>query len=87
MSTPKEEHEPILKQWDEENPKQVAPVVDEPLKPRSNPLVVVFWMLVNVTATVGIVFTNKAIFTDKSLVQMPVSSLHFISSVLLERCL
>ena len=39
-----------------------------------------FWMLVNIASTIGIVFTNKAVFSDKSLIKMPLmfTAFHFI---------
>ncbi|KAJ3346270.1 hypothetical protein HDU91_007090 [Kappamyces sp. JEL0680] len=41
--------------------------------------VVLFWMAVNVVATISIVFTNKAVFSDKNLVKMPAlfTAFHF----------
>ncbi|KAJ3310204.1 hypothetical protein HDV04_005221 [Boothiomyces sp. JEL0838] len=40
---------------------------------------VIVWMVINLFATVGIVFTNKAIFTDSKLVKMPITftAFHF----------
>lgn len=45
----------------------------------NNDKMVLLWMLINTLSTVGIVFTNKAVFSDPDLVKMPVSfaAFHF----------
>lgn len=47
--------------------------------PSKSQAVVLFWMAINTIATIGIVFTNKAIFSDPHLVKMPVAfaAFHF----------
>lgn len=49
-----------------------------PSAPKSQ-LIVGLWMAINTLATIGIVFTNKAVFSDPALVRMPVSfaAFHF----------
>jgi solute carrier family 35 protein E3 len=75
------EHEariPILEDW-KENETTSKNLLEEATKHRGTNWVVLLWMLINLLATVGIVFTNKAIFTDKTLVKMPVTftAFHF----------
>lgn len=74
-----------LEQVDVENesePKDLLPIPatqKEALAPKTSQTVVLFWMAINTLATIGIVFTNKAIFSDKNLVKMPVAfaAFHF----------
>lgn len=51
----------------------------EAVAPKTGQTVVLFWMAVNTMSTIGIVFTNKAIFSDPNLVKMPVTfaAFHF----------
>jgi solute carrier family 35 protein E3 len=70
---------PILDDWEgNETPTQKS--VEEKSNRVGTNWVVILWMVINVLATVGIVFTNKAIFTDKALVKMPVAftAFHFL---------
>ncbi|KAH8895035.1 triose-phosphate transporter [Thozetella sp. PMI_491] len=54
------------------------PVKEEP--PKSNFSSALIWMVVNTLATIGIVFTNKAIFSDPSLklAQLTFAAFHFV---------
>lgn len=66
----------------EAEPKDVLPLPatqKEALAPKTSQTVVLFWMAINTFATIGIVFTNKAIFSDPNLVKMPVAfaAFHF----------
>jgi solute carrier family 35, member E3 len=77
----------LERKWDEENPScemNKQSLDSETKEKHDSHLLVLFWMVVNLTATVAIVFTNKAIFTDKSLVKMPVSftAFHFFCTFL-----
>ena len=60
-------------------PKPVsAASAKQPVAQKSQ-LVVGMWMAINTFATIGIVFTNKAVFSDPALVRMPISfaAFHF----------
>ena len=66
----------------EAEPKDLLPIPamqkDMPVSKKSQSIVL-FWMGINTLATIGIVFTNKAIFSDPNLVRMPSSfaAFHF----------
>ena len=66
----------------ESEPKDLLPIPaiqkDLPAS-KTSQAVVLFWMGINTLATIGIVFTNKAIFSDPNLVKMPVAfaAFHF----------
>ena len=50
-----------------------------PVPPKSSPTAAIVWMVINTLATIGIVFTNKAIFSEPSLklTQLTFAAFHF----------
>lgn len=57
----------------------LKPEEKQPAEPKKNMMSGIIWMVINTLATIGIVFTNKAIFTEPSLklAQLTFASFHF----------
>ncbi|TVY22054.1 Solute carrier family 35 member E3 [Lachnellula arida] len=71
-----------VEQGDEVERVELLPADQEkpaPAKPDNSTRTAVIWMVVNTLATIGIVFTNKAIFSDPSLklAQLTFAAFHF----------
>ena len=68
-------YDPVVDIPDEEIIQEEQEISKEENKSNS----VLIWMVINIIATIGVVFTNKAIFRDKNLIKMPVTftAFHF----------
>jgi len=68
----REERDRLLDGHDEKRPETVE-------RPKTSSRMALAWMAINTLATIGIVFTNKAIFSDPSvkLVQLSFAAFHF----------
>ena len=73
------EYKPVAK-----DDKEVKIVIEDIKEDPKASIWVYVWMGVNIGATIGIVFTNKAIFSNKGLVKMPIlfTAFHFLCTSL-----